>query len=68
MAFLDSAEFEDLALSQIRVDVSLLYFDMLRRDPDANGFSGWVGVLNSGVPLTSVIDGFLNSPEYDARY
>jgi len=68
LEFLDSAEFQNLAVSQNRVDVSLLYFDMLRRDPDAGGFSWWVGVLNAGVPLTSVIDGFLMSSEYQARF
>jgi hypothetical protein len=66
--FLDSTEFQNLSASQNRVDVSLLYFDMLRRDPDAGGFSANVGALNAGVPLTSVIDGFLNSPEYQARF
>jgi len=40
----------------------------LRRNPDAGGFSAWVAVLNAGVPLTSVIDGFLNSSEYQARF
>ena len=61
LGFLDSAEFQNLAVSQNRVDVSLLYFDMLRRDPDVGGFSAGVGALNAGVPLTSVIEGFLNS-------
>jgi len=68
LSFLDSGEFLNLSVSQNRVDVSLLYFDMLRRDPDAGGFSGWVGVLNSGMPLTSVIDGFLNSAEYQSQF
>src|SRR4030095_9712817 len=68
LRFLDSGEFQGLFLSQNRVDISLLYFDMLQRDPDAGGFSNWVEVLNSGVLLTSVIDGFLNSPEYRAGF
>jgi len=68
LSFLDSGEFQNLGTSQNRVDVSLLYFDMLRRGPDAGGFSAWVGALNSGVPLTSVIDGFLNSAEYQSRF
>ena len=68
LRFLDSGEFQGLFLSQNRVDISLLYFDMLQRDPDAGGFSYWVEVLSSGVPLTSVIDGFLNSPEYRAGF
>ena len=68
LAFLDSAEFQNLAVSQNRVDVSLLYFNMLRRDPDAGGFSAGVGALNAGVPLTSVLEGFLNSLEYKTRF
>jgi serralysin len=68
LEFLDSAEFQNLAVSQNRVDVSLLYFDMLRRDPDGGGFSAWVGAMNAGVPLTSVIEGFLNSIEYKTRF
>ena len=68
LSFLDSDEFQNLSASQNRVDISLLYFDMLRRDPDPGGFSGWVGVLNSGVPLISVIEAFLNSSEYQARF
>ena len=67
LSFLDSGEFQGLFLSQNRVDISLLYFDMLQRDPDAGGFSNWVEVLNSGASLTAVIDGFLNSPEYRAN-
>ena len=68
LAFLDSAEFQNLAVSQNRVDVSLLYFDMLRRDPDAGGFSALVDALNSGFPLTSAINAFLMSAEYQARF
>jgi len=66
LSFLDSAEFQNLTVSQNRVDVSVLYFNMLRRDPDVGGFSWWVGVLNGGVPLAPVIEGFLNSAEYQS--
>ena len=66
--FLDSAEFQNLSTSQNRVDVSLLYFDMLRRDPDSGGFAAWVGALDNGTPLTSVIGGFMNSFEYQGRF
>jgi len=68
LEFLDSAEFQNLAVSQNRVDVSLLYFDMLRRDPDLGGFAAGVGAMNAGVPLASVIEGFLNSIEYKTRF
>jgi glucose/arabinose dehydrogenase len=68
LSLLDSTEFQNLTAGQNRVNVSLLYFDMLRRGPDSGGFSAWLGALNSGAPLTSVIDAFLNSPEYQARF
>jgi Domain of unknown function (DUF4214) len=68
LILLDSEEFQGLFVSQNRVDISLLYFDMLQRDPDPGSFSAWVGVLNSGASLTAVIDGFLNSPEYQAGF
>ncbi len=68
LSFLDSVEFQSLSASQNRMDVSLLYFDLLRRDPDPGGYSVWVGALDSGVPLTSVIDAFLMSSEYAARF
>ena len=43
LSFLDSGEFQNLDVSQNRVDLSLLYFDMLRRDPDAGEFfQAWV--------------------------
>jgi uncharacterized protein DUF4214/subtilase family protein len=68
LGFLDSGEFQSLNTTQNRVDVSLLYFDLLRRNPDSGGFSAWVGALNSGLPLSWAIDGFINSPEYEARF
>jgi len=38
------------------------------RQHQSGGFSNWVEILSSGVPLTAVIDGFLNSPEYQAGF
>ena len=67
LSFLDSMEFQGLSVSQNRLDVSLLYFDLLRRDPDPGGFSAWVGALNSGLPFVSAIDAFLMSGEYQAQ-
>jgi len=68
LSFLNSDEFQNLGASQNRVNVSLLYFDMLQQDPDVGWSSWWVEALNSGVPLASVIDAFLNSLEYQARF
>jgi phospholipase C len=68
VSMLHSSEFQRLTSSQNRVLVSLLYFDLLRRQSDTGGFSNYVGQLNSGTPLTSIIDTFLNSGEYAARF
>ena len=67
LSFLDSVEFQSLSVSQNRLDVSLLYFGLLQRDPDPGGFSAWVGALNSGLPFTMAIDAFLMSGEYQAK-
>jgi hypothetical protein len=67
LSFLDSVEFQSLSVSQNRLDVSLLYFGLLQRDPDPGGFSAWVEALNSGLPFTTAIDGFLMSGEYQAK-
>lgn len=68
LCFLDAVEFQSLSVSQNRVDVSLLYFDMLRRDPDPNEFSTWVEAFDAGLPLIMAIDAFLLSSEYQARF
>ena len=67
LIFLDSLEFQSLSVSQNRLDVSLLYFGLLQRDPDPGGFSAWVEALNSGLPFTMAIDAFLMSGEYQAK-
>ena len=68
LSFLQSAEFAQLKSSQNRVTISLLYFDMLRRQPDPGGFTGWVTALNSGTAVTDIITSFLNSQEYSSRF
>ena len=68
LSFLQSAEFAGLMSTQNRVTISLLYFDMLRRQPDLGGFNGWVAALNSGTSLADIITGFLNSQEYSSRF
>jgi len=68
LALLQSTEFQNLTSSQNRVSISLLYFDMLRRQPDSGGFSTYLNTLNSGTPPTSIIDSFLRSAEYANRF
>jgi hypothetical protein len=68
LAFLDSIEFQNLITSQNRVDILSLYFNLLRRDPDAKGFAAWVEALHSGLPLSSAINAFLMSEEYQSQF
>ena len=44
-----------------------LYQDLLGRAPDPAGRAYWTFVLNLGIPRAYVLNGFITSPEYDAR-
>jgi hypothetical protein len=68
LGFLQSQEFQSLAASQNRIDISLLYFDMFRRQPDSGGFSNDLNLLNTGTALTSIINSILQSTEYASRF
>ena len=59
---------ESVALNSNHALVDLLYLGFLRRGPDPAGLAGWKGALDAGVSLASVINGFINSPEYIARF
>lgn len=48
--------------------VAMLYFGMLRREPDAGGFSSWVGYLDAGNNDLALIGAFLDAPEYRNRF
>jgi hypothetical protein len=45
-------------------NVARLYYGLLGRAPDANGLTGWTNVLEQGASLSSVVQGFMNSAEY----
>jgi Domain of unknown function (DUF4214) len=44
-----------------------LYQNLLGRAPEPGGLAYWTFVLNLGIPRAYVLNGFLTSPEYDAR-
>jgi hypothetical protein len=46
----------------------MIYVGMLRRSPDQGGFDFWVGYLGSGNSGQTLINGFINAPEYHARF
>ncbi|MGJ7606745.1 DUF4214 domain-containing protein [Variovorax sp. LT1R20] len=65
--FVGSAEFRNtygtLNNSQF---VSLLYRNVLGRDPDQGGLAAWVNALNNGASRASVVVGFSDSAEFRA--
>ncbi len=48
--------------------VSMLYFGLLRRNPDATGFNNWLTQLNSTGDQRSIVFGFIYSTEYRSRF
>ena len=61
-AFVNGPEFDNLVRS--RAYANLCYMGFLRRSADSNGLTYWTGILAGGTPLSSVIYGFVNGPEY----
>ena len=63
--FLGSPEFQGTygALNNTQF-VTLLYNNVLHRAPDANGFSYWLNLLNTGATRSTVVDGFSESLEF----
>ena len=61
-AFVNGPEFDNLVRS--RAYANLLYMGFLRRTADTGGLTYWTGILTAGNPLSSVIYGFINGPEY----
>ena len=51
-----------------RAQANLLYLALLRRSGDPAGLTGWTTALAQPAALAGVIDSFLNSAEYLARF
>lgn len=51
-----------------RAFVTLYYFGYLRRDPDPNGFAGWLQFLERTGDFARITGGFVNSIEYRQRF
>ena len=54
--------------SMWQAQAARLYDAVLDRKPDAGGLEYWTHVLRDGAPLQAVADGFLQSPEWQARH
>ena len=66
VAFSESAEFR--VRSREEVYVTQVYAGMLRRTADPQGYASWRAVLEAGGSGISLIQGFLDSPEYRRRF
>jgi hypothetical protein len=65
-AFSESEEYKTLVSLQIRI-ISL-YYGMLRRAPDQEGFDVWYNYLNGGASILELTQEFLDSQEYQDRF
>jgi hypothetical protein len=63
--FVGSTEFQAVYGALNNTDfVTLLYHNVLHRDPDAAGLSNWVTALSGGESRAQVVVGFSESPEH----
>jgi len=59
---------EYLSKSANQVYVTMTYMGLVRRAPDQGGFDYWVGVMDAGASGLDLIQSFLDSAEYQARF
>ncbi|MCJ2144259.1 DUF4214 domain-containing protein [Methylobacterium sp. E-066] len=48
--------------------IARLYYGLLGRAPDADGFHSWEHAADNGIPLTSIAQTFLSSDEYISHH
>ena len=66
VAFSESPEYRAVIANEVYV--TMMYAGMLRRAPDATGFSHWLGYMDAGNSGLALIQGFLDSIEYHGRF
>jgi uncharacterized delta-60 repeat protein len=66
IGFSESPEYSSLTANE--VFVTMAYVGMMRRAPDPGGFSFWVNYMDAGNSARALIDGFIPSAEYRARF
>jgi len=68
--FMNSPEYKarqaQLKDATYRAQVRALYLELLKREPDAGGWNGWVANMHNGMSLAQVRQHFINSAEYKA--
>ncbi len=66
VAFSESEEYRSLIHAEVQV--TMMYIGMLRREPDVDGFYYWVSERWLGRSIVELIEGFLDSEEYQNRF
>ena len=51
-----------------QVEVMMTYAGLLRRAPDASGYTFWVGQVRGGTSIQRLVAQFFASAEYQARF
>ncbi len=63
LLFCSSDEFQSRNLDNRHI-AEILYNTMMGRQPDAGGLAFWTGLLDSGIPIETIISGFASSAEF----
>lgn len=67
IGFSESTENQNATANSLLI--TMTYVGMLRRSPDTTGYAWWLAEVNAGrTTVLNLINGFLNSPEYAARF
>ena len=64
--FINSVEFQGKGYSNAQI-VEMLYGVILGRHSDPGGLASWTAMLNAGTPVSTVIDGFISSAEFQNK-
>ena len=59
---------ENIATSLSEVRIISFYYGMLRRTPEQGGYDFWVAALDAGTEPKTLLDDFIKSSEYQARF
>ena len=55
-------------IDETAASVARLYFGVLERAPEVAGLTGWTDLIDHGTSLTTVANGFAQSPEFQTHY
>lgn len=64
--FSESAEYQTMMASSVYIIMT--YVGLLQRSPDLGGYEYWLEQMSGGTSGLALIDGFLYSQEYEARF